>query len=67
MQRALAPLLFVDEERSEQGATRDPVAPATASASAKRKKSAPSHRNPDMPDSCVMVCGYAFFSWGTSG
>jgi transposase len=39
MQQALAPLLFVDEERSERHATRDPVAPATASASAKRKKS----------------------------
>jgi hypothetical protein len=38
--RTKKPLLFVDEERSEQRATRDPVAPATASASAKRKKSA---------------------------
>lgn len=38
MRQALAPLLFVDEERDTQRATRDPVAAATASKSAKHKK-----------------------------
>jgi hypothetical protein len=39
MRRALAPLLFDDEEAGAQRALRDPVAPARASASAKKKKS----------------------------
>jgi len=38
MRRALAPLLFEDEELDDNRKTRDPVAPAKASASAKRKK-----------------------------
>lgn len=38
MRQALAPLLFHDEELSEARKTRDPVAPATASMSAKHKK-----------------------------
>jgi transposase len=38
MRRALAPLLFDDEELAENRKTRDPVAPARPSASAKRKK-----------------------------
>jgi len=44
MRRALAPLLFQDEELDELRKTRDPVAPATASATAKRKK----RRSPEM-------------------
>jgi len=39
MRRALAPLLFDDEELAALRAERDPVAPARPSASAKRKKS----------------------------
>ena len=38
MRQALAPLLFQDEELAEHRKTRDPVAPATASMSAKQKK-----------------------------
>lgn len=38
MRKALAPLLFDDEELDEARKKRDPVAPAKASASAKRKK-----------------------------
>jgi len=38
MRRALAPLLFEDEELDQDRKTRDPVAPAKASASAKKKK-----------------------------
>ena len=38
MRRALAPLLFDDEELAAERLRRDPVAPAQASASAKRKK-----------------------------
>lgn len=38
MRQALAPLLFHDEELDEQRKTRDPVAPAKPSASAKEKK-----------------------------
>ena len=38
MRAALAPLLFDDEQLSGDRATRDPVAPAKASASAQRKK-----------------------------
>jgi transposase len=38
MRQALAPLLFQDEELSQQRMHRDPVAPAAASASAKAKK-----------------------------
>ena len=38
MRRALAPLLFEDEELNQDRKTRDPVAPAKASASAKKKK-----------------------------
>jgi transposase len=38
MRRALAPLLFHDEERSQSRRQRDPVAPAQISASAKEKK-----------------------------
>jgi transposase len=38
MRKALAPLLFDDEELDEQRRKRDPVAPARQSASAKRKK-----------------------------
>ena len=38
MRKALAPLLFDDEERHEGRRKRDPVAPAKASLSAKRKK-----------------------------
>ena len=40
MKRALAPLLFADEDLSQARATRDPVAPAQPSASARRKRSA---------------------------
>ena len=40
MRRALAPLLFHDEELSADRAIRDPVAPAKPSASAKAKKAA---------------------------
>ena len=39
MRKALAPLLFGDEELEENRKTRDPVAPAVASDSAKQKKS----------------------------
>lgn len=39
MRKALAPLLFEDEELDEARKLRDPVAPAVCSASAKRKKS----------------------------
>jgi transposase len=39
MRKALAPLLFEDEELEENRKTRDPVAPAVASESAKQKKS----------------------------
>jgi hypothetical protein len=45
MRKALAPLLFDDEEVEEQRKKRDPVAPARQSASAKRKKT--SRRTPD--------------------
>ena len=38
MRQALAPLLFADEELNQDRRQRDPVAPASASASAKRKK-----------------------------
>jgi DDE family transposase len=38
MRQALAPLLFDDEQLRRDRATRDPVAPAQASASAQRKK-----------------------------
>lgn len=38
MRKALAPLLFQDEELSQDRMRRDPVAPAAASASAKAKK-----------------------------
>jgi transposase len=38
MRAALAPLLFADQKLAKHTATRDPVAPAEASASAKRKK-----------------------------
>jgi len=44
MRKALAPLLFDDEELDEQRKKRDPVAPARQSASAKRKKT--SRRTP---------------------
>ncbi len=48
MRKALAPLLFEDEELEENRKTRDPVAPAVASVSAKQKKS--SHRTScDLP------------------
>ena len=40
MRRALAPLLFEDEELDERRMRRDPVKPAQPSASAKRKKTA---------------------------
>ena len=40
MRYALAPLLFEDEELDEDRKTRDPVAPAEPSASAKKKKAA---------------------------
>lgn len=45
MRKALAPLLFADEELDANRKTRDPVKPATVSASAKRKKA--SHLTPD--------------------
>ncbi len=38
MRKALAPLLFDDEQLSQNRITRDPVAPAQASTAAKRKK-----------------------------
>jgi len=38
MRRALAPLLFADEQLDQDRKTRDPVAPAQPSASAKKKK-----------------------------
>jgi hypothetical protein len=38
MRKALAPLLFEDEELAENRRTRDPVAPAPPSASAQQKK-----------------------------
>ena len=38
MRRALAPLLFADEQLSEDRLSRDPVSPAEPSASAKKKK-----------------------------
>jgi len=38
MRRALAPLLFEDEELAEDRKTRDPILPAESSASVKRKK-----------------------------
>lgn len=48
MRKDLAPLLFQDEELDENRKTRDPVAPAVASDSAKQKKS--SHRKSrDLP------------------
>jgi len=40
MRRALAPLLFIDEELDDNRAHRDPVAPAKPSTSAKKKKTA---------------------------
>jgi hypothetical protein len=39
MRRALAPILFEDEELPEQRKRRDPILPAKASDSAKQKKS----------------------------
>ena len=45
MRKALAPLLFDDEELDEERKNRDPVAPARQSASAKRKKT--SRRTPN--------------------
>ena len=45
MRKALAPLLFDDEELDEERKNRDPVAPARQSASAKKKKT--SRRTPD--------------------
>jgi len=45
MRRALAPLLFQDEEIQEDRKTRDPVAPAEPSASARAKKA--DHRTTD--------------------
>ena len=45
MRKALAPLLFEDEELDERRTTRDPVKPAKPSASAKRKKTI--RRTPD--------------------
>jgi len=45
MRKALAPLLYDDEELDILRDKRDPVAPAKASASAKRKKA--THRTPD--------------------
>jgi hypothetical protein len=45
MRKALAPLLFDDEERQENRKTRDPVAPARPSESARRKKT--THLTPD--------------------
>ncbi len=44
MRKALAPLLFDDEELDEQRKKRDRVAPARQSASAKRKKPRGGHR-----------------------
>jgi hypothetical protein len=38
MRKALAPLLFIDEELDDNRAKRDPVAPAKPSQSAKNKK-----------------------------
>ena len=40
MRKALAPLLFDDEELDENRKTRDPVKPAKPSVSAKKKKDA---------------------------
>ena len=45
MRQALAPLLFADEELSQNRRRRDPVAPASCSASAKAKKL--QHHTPD--------------------
>jgi transposase len=45
LRRAWAPLLFEDEERREEGERRDPIGPAKASASARKKKS--SHQTKD--------------------
>ena len=45
MRKALAPLLFEDEELDERRETRDPVKPAQPSDSVKRKKTL--HRTPD--------------------
>jgi hypothetical protein len=45
MRKALAPLLFDDEERDGRRLTRDPVAPSTPSPSARRKKAARSTRD----------------------
>lgn len=45
MRKALAPLLFEDEEREQNRKTRDPVAPARPSPSARRKKA--THFTPD--------------------
>lgn len=48
MRKALAPLLFEDEELEENRKTRDPVAPAVASESAKQKKSS-GRKSRDLP------------------
>jgi len=48
MREALAPLLFEDEELEENRRTRDPVAPAVASDSAKQKKSS-RRKSRDLP------------------
>jgi transposase len=45
LRRAWAPLLFEDEERSEERKRRDPILPAKPSASVQRKKR--SHQTPD--------------------
>ncbi len=45
LRQALAQLLYVDEELAELRQTRDPVAPAEPSPSARRKKA--THQNPD--------------------
>ena len=44
MRRALAPLLFDDEELRQDRPRRDPVAPAESSASAQAKKICPAYR-----------------------
>lgn len=48
MRKALAPLLFGDEQLEENRKTRDPVAPAVASDSAKQKKSS-RRKSRDLP------------------
>jgi len=48
MREALAPLLFEDEELEQNRKTRDPVAPAVASDSAKQKKSS-RRKSRDLP------------------